>query len=1132
MKINGKLHALVVAALLTPVLGSAKTTIDNLKVEYLSCPIGIDDTTPQFSWMMSSDEKGAYQKNYQVIVKDEKGKEVWNSGIIAQSTSVGIAYKGEALQPATRYSWTVKVMDGKNKVSESTSWFETGLLSTSATDARWHGAKWIGGDANAKPFYSSYLPTFRIRCDIQLHKKSSRASILYGANDPRLMDANMNILEVKAEKDKSYIEAELQVGDTCSWINLYRVGYTLKDNAEKPMATFKVSGITKKNKTDRHHLELSSDVGLTTVWVDGEKVGTTILNPMGPNADFIAFPMVADVGYKLAKGEKATITNFAICNFRAPYAALSTLPDVKDAEGISIVTPKQTGATMLRSEFAASKAILKARLYVTARGIYDIFINGERISNDYFNPGFTQYNITQMYQTYDVTSMLHKGKNAIGSILNEGWWSGNISYQTKNWNYFGDQQSMMACLKVTYTDGTEEYVVTNPADWKATSDGAVRMGSFFQGEVYDARIAEAMKGWSQPNYDDSKWTKAEEIALEGHITTDKQEGWPLACDYSQFQLIGQVGTPVRAFTTLKAQSMKEVRKGVYLYDMKQNMAGVPRITFRGLKPGTKVTLRYAEVTYPDLPQYGKNVGMAMLENIRAAQAQDIYIAKGGVETYQPRYTYHGYQYVEVTGVEAPLPLADVEGVVLSSIDKITADYQSSDTLLNRFFVNTKWSSLANVFSVPTDCPQRNERMGWSGDLSVFSPAMSYVANVDGFSRRHLYALRDTQRGDGAYEPVAPIGGAFGGPLWESVGIVLPWQNYIQYGDITSLREHYASMKEYMQRIARVYINKEKGYFQGNKSYDDLGDWLGFEVMKNDNTLIFDAYYAYELELMNKMATILGYKEDAEEYARLRNERIDFINQHYIDGTTFKTIGNGMAERIIHEDRQIGPKAKGELIDTQTSYAVLLALGVVNDANKKGVVENLTNSVERESIGDDGKSYPAYSLMTGFLGTPWINFALSDNGKVADAYKMLLNRSYPSWMYPVEQGATSIWERLNSYTKQDGFGTNNHMNSFNHYAFGSVTNWLMQRSLGIARDDASPAFHHFFLCPQADPTGLLTHAEGWYDSMYGRIESSWRVDGNKTIYKFVIPANTSATLQLPGQKAKELKAGSYEFSVKN
>ena len=1128
------------------------TSLHTLRVEYATTPMGIDVQQPRFSWQMSSDKRGTCQKAYQIVVTDNANRKVWDSGRQQSATSLNITYGGERLRAATRYRWTVTTWDNHDSKATGSSWFETGLMCSSDRDEAWQGAQWIGGnDQNALTFYRHYLPVFRLRFAIILDRKTKtcEAALIYGANDPRLMDRNKNILGVRSPLNGSYIKVSLNTsgldhGDSAR-VEFFRVGYSRNDTPNRPIASFKVapSLINQQNRYERHSFELASMHGATTLWVDHQEkplVDKLDLNPMGMGGNSISFPNVGDMGFSVPQG-KATFTDVEVLNYRLPRHTLARLADQTVNGETRFFQPKETGAPRLRTEFTARKDIATARLYVTARGAYDMFINGQRVGNDYLNPGLTQYNKTQYYQTYDVTALLHTGDNAMGAQLYEGWWSGAISYEGANWNFFGDKQSLLCQLVITYTDGSQQSIVSNPDTWTMSTDGPVRLGSIFQGEVYDAQ--REMSGWSKAGFDAKGWTKASVVPLESTISHEQPSGiinWPCPDDYSHFRLTSQVGMPVRPLTTLVAQHVNEVRSGVYVYDMGQNMAGVPSISFSGLKPGTSVAMRYAEVLYPDLPEYKDNVGMVMMENQRGAMEQDLYVARGGKETFSPRGTYHGYRYVEITGIDRPLPLEAVKGIVLSSIDSITAEYQTSDTLLNRFVENVKWSALANVFSIPTDCPQRNERMGWSGDLSVFTPTMTYMFNGAEFLRRHMQALRDTQEPDGAFACIAPIGGGFGGPLWSSVGIVMPWQSYLQYGDLDALREHYPAMRQFMELQLEKYIDAKDHYFKGTgKFIPDLGDWLGFEVQKNDNSLLLDCYLCYELQMMAQAATLLGHDADAKHYAEVLNERKTFINRHYIDPATGLTVGSGFGEQkpsIL--GGLTGPKRKGMLIDAQTSYALPIAFGIVEDSLLSRFIGRFLNTITRKSTDDDGSVYPPYSLMTGFIGTAWIAPALTAAGHSDMAYRMLLNRQFPSWLYPVEQGATTIWERLNSYTREQGFGGNNSMNSFNHYAFGSVTAWLMQSSLGISRDENSPAFKHFILCPQPDVTGGLSFARGHYDSMYGRIESSWERRDDKTIYRFSIPANTSATLILPDkskksrQLKKELSSGVYTYEIKD
>lgn len=407
-------------------------------------------------------------------------------------------------------------------------------------------------------------------------------------------------------------------------------------------------------------------------------------------------------------------------------------------------------------------------------------------------------------------------------------------------------------------------------------------------------------------------------------------------------------------------------------------------------------------------------------------------------------------------------------------------------------------------SLPTDCPQRNERMGWAGDISVFSRSASYLTDAGQFLRRYLQDMRDVQRNDGRFADISPYGGGFGGMLWGSAGITVPWECYLQYGDKRLLEQHYPAMKHYMEYLKEKNIDPKTHLFTQEKNVWNLGDWLSPQNDQNDNTLLWEAYYLYDLDLMAWTAAILGHEEEANDYRKEYEARKSFFLTTYIDPSTGKT-----------RFSKAYPSKTGQFVDTQVSYVLPLAFHLwTNENQRRLLADNLVETITRSNKMDDGRTAPPYSLLTGFIGTAWVAQALSDNGHTDTAYKLLTQKQFPYWLYPVTQGATTVWERLNSYTHKDGFGKNNRMNSFNHYSFGAVAAWMYDHSLGICRDKQSPAFRHFILSPEPDTTGNLTFAKGYYDSMYGRIKSEWETGRNQIVYRFTIPANTSATLYLP------------------
>lgn len=1124
----------------------AATWLKNLKVEYRNTPLAVGVMHPRFAWQMEVDDKsrGNLQSAYRISVIDETGKEVWNTGKVKSTESLGIQYAGESLRPSTRYQWHLTVWNQKNEELQASSAFETALVlgtdynhpvatAGKGTYLAWEGAKWIGRGNAPVMFYAPYFPTFRLHYELQLDKKSksTAASFIFGANDPRLMDRNKNLLGVSNAKDSSYIRVELDIAplrkSKPARINFYRRGYKVGETDAAPLVSYDIPAavINRQNQYAAHQIDISMDTGAATLFLDGKEivgekveidtdgklhsVGSLILNPTGEQGNnYIAYPMLVDWGYYVAKGQKATFSHIEVRNFKSPQnvvaAPLQQLSasqlsanqlsanqlsvDGKKEGALGIFAFKENTAPMLRTEFATSgKKVRKARLYATARGIYDIYIDGKAVSRAYFNPGTTEYNHTHTYQTFDVTSLLQQsGEHAIGAVLSEGWWSGGATYVTGNWNFYGDRQSLMAKLQITYEDGSQQTIVTDPATWKSYDDGAVRYGSFFMGEVYDARKEQDCKGWAMPHFDDRNWQTAVEVKESDFKTSE------------DFQLLPDMAEAIMPVDTLTALNCVEPRKGVYVYDLGQNMAGVPLVHFSGLKPGTEVKIRTAEIKYPDLPAYQDYVGMIMTENLRVATSQDVYVARGGEETFSPRYTLHGFRYLEITGVDAPVAPDQIKAIVVSSMNEQASQYSTSRSDINRLWLNSVWSTRSNFMSVPTDCPQRNERLGWMGDISVFGRSATYITDASQFLRRYLISVRDLQSAKGQYPDVAPTNCGFGGLLWASAGVTLPWELYQQYGDKAMLAEHYASMKRYIQFVLDEYVDKKTGLIVQHHQWGDLGDWLSPSYEKDDKSLVWECYFIFDLDILSQMAKALGKTEDAAWLTRLANERRAFFRKTFVDEATGKTICSWYdAER------------KGQLIDTQTSYALPLAFHVVDGDLQKKMAAHLAAAIKTPMAG-----YPAYSLLTGFIGTAWISKALSDNGMSEEAYRLLQYEGYPSWLYPVKNGATTIWERLNSYTVKDGFGENNSMNSFNHYSFGAVASWMYNYSLGICRDEKSPGFKHFILKPEVDPTRGITHAEGYYDSMYGRISSRWQYTDSGIRYEFTVPANTTASLYLP------------------
>jgi len=1173
--------------------------LDNLKVDHQENPLGIETDSPVFSWQMQvpGQERGVFQKAYRIQVTDSRGTLVWDSQQVSSDRSIGIRYQGEKLRPITAYKWSLTVWNQSDQVQTETGKFETGWMDSPTA---WQNADWIGGGSEDMVLYAHALAVFKAGVSIQLDRqsRSTQAAFLLGGNDVRLMNKNLNILQMESGRNASYVGFELDISQVdgteegLAQVHAYRVGYQADDRESTPFHSMPIPLrlIHEGNKYDPHHIYLECNLGIFQVYINGTENEYKIspndpskpsyvaqglnLNPMGEGGNYINFPLLADIGFKTASGQQATFSELTISNYRSPgnvlfsetgsaHSIFDKLPNIQAAAGryrvgsdnqavLALVNPSRSAPPMLRTAFRTqAKKIKKARIYATARGIYEMHLNGKRVGQDYFNPGLTQYNKNHQYQIYDVTDALESNAaNAWGAWLSEGWWSGHITFSGGNWNFFGDRQSFLGTLLIEYEDGTLQEINTQPQTWKLYTDGPILNGSFFQGEVYDANKESVLTGWSLAQFDDSNWKSAQVVPLEGTTYTGPMTNGIL--DYKQVTLSAQNDPSPTIIRQLKAVSMEEVRPGVFVYDMGQNMVGVPKIALPHGHQGDTVILRFAEVKYPDLPAYHPHTGMIMMENIRAALTHDIYIRKGGEEVIQPRFTFHGYRFLEITGIKNAAPLDAVKGLVISSVDSIRSSYTTSNQDVNKLWENITWSMLGNFLSIPTDTPARNERMGWSGDINVFARTSTYLGDVFPFLKRHMMAMRDLQAANGKFADVAPVGNGFGGTLWGSAGIVLPWELYLQYGDTTILEENYEAMKAYLG-----FLETREDKVSGVQLEGPLGDWLSPEVNKNDNTQFFTAYQAYGYGVLHQVAQILGKPTDAASFKAKFAKRKKFLTDTYFDARTGKSIHSGVVVQGMGRSTAPAPK-KGDIIDTQASYAIALYLGVIDEGLQEKALANLIATLARGNTDDSGVLRPAYSLMTGFIATAAINEALSRYGDPVHAYRLLQQTSYPSWLYSVKNGATTIWERLNSYTLEDGFGGNNSMNSFNHYSFGAVGAWMYNYSLGIQRHPEIPGFKKFRLQPQPDPDGKMSWAKGHYDSMYGRIHSEWKRGEDGWEYKATVPPNTSAVLVLPvkdleriteggttltevpgialmpkenGNIRMELSSGSYSFTIK-
>lgn len=712
-------------------------------------------------------------------------------------------------------------------------------------------------------------------------------------------------------------------------------------------------------------------------------------------------------------------------------------------------------AQYFRKDFEPTKKIQSARVYVTSQGLYQLFLNGKKVSNDLFSPGWTSYKNRIQYQTYDVTAMIQP-KNSIGAMVGDGWFRGNIGWSSQD-GYYGNKLALLVQLQLNYTDGTSELVCTD-SNWKVTT-GAILESDIYNGETYDARLE--MPGWSSAGFDDSKWEKA--------ATTDQ----------SKQILIAPQGVPVTAVEEIKPVKLITTPKGETVLDMGQNMVGWVRLKVQG-KSGDKITLKFAEVLDKE--------GNFYTDNLRSAKCTDHFILKGsGEEVFEPHFTFHGFRFVKIEGLSGQPTMEQITGVVIHSDMTPTGTFSCSNPMINQLQHNIQWGQKGNFLDVPTDCPQRDERLGWTGDAQVFSMTAAFNFNVAPFYTKWMRDVAADQLPTGRVPHVIPdvLKGDGGSTAWADVSVIVPWTTYLAYGDKRILEVQYPSMKAWVD-----YMNKRAGADNLWTKDNHFGDWLAFASNRSDYTgattdkdLIATAYYAYSSGLLAKIAGIIGNADDAKKYAQLS-----------------ENIKKAFQKEFVTPSGRLSSH-------TQTAYSLALAFNLLP--------ENLVANAA-QYLADDVKAMG--HLTTGFVGTPLLCKTLSAHGYDDLAFMLLNRKEYPSWLYPVTQGATTIWERWDGQ-KPDGTFQDVGMNSFNHYAYGAIGEWLYRYVAGMDIDPENPGYKHILLAPH--PGGGLTNAGVEFNSIYGKVKSAWKLDGSDFVYEVTVPANATATVTLPAAKTDQV-----------
>lgn len=1021
--IAGTVFASVLTAPPAPAVAASRHTdrvaVGALEANSAADPIGIPLTAPRLSWQLASASRGAMQSAYQVRVATSERKlsrpDVWDSGKVASDASVDVPFGGPELDGATRYAWQVRVWDARGQASE---WSDAATFETALAGADdWAGAEWIGADTSIPAEWTDYTMTFTAS------KISGALGVYFRGRD----SGNADMWQLSQSEGSLRPHVKTNGGFAVLPATPFPAGFDFAAEHEYSITVDGATVVTKVDGTvlDTRTVTAHTAPGLVGFRTNGAETG-----------------LISDVKVTSESGEVLVDTTFPAGDRTFTSGTVS---------GGKLLVAGNTepwfafGADvpLLRTEFDVEKKVASARIYAAARGVYELQLNGEPVGDQQLAPGWTDYNTRIQYQSYDVTDQLEGGGNALGAEVANGWYAGNVAMFGDS--VYGSDTSLIAQLRIRYADGSEEVVATDDG-WR-TTNGATTSADLLDGETYDARRAASLGDWSEADYDDGEWSKV----VERPSATEKLEP--------------QIDPPVRVTQELTATELPSPADGVYVYDLGQNMVGHARVTLQG-EAGQTARIRVAEVLNPD--------GTLYTANFRGAKATDYYTFAGdGAETWEPKFTFHGFRYVEITGVDEAPSAEDITGVVVGTDNISTGALETSSSLVNQLQSNIVWGQRGNFLSIPTDTPARDERMGWTGDINVFANTANYNMDSQLFLTKWLQDLRDTQSADGAFPGVAPVvpgrfDGGYGRAGWADAGVHVPYSLWQAYGDTQILVDSYDSMKRYVDYLDATsvdHIRNVGGY----------NDWLNLDD-DTPATVIDTAFVAKGTREFAEMAAALGRDDDAALYM----ERYEAIKAAY--GAAF-----------VDADGTV----RG---DSQTAYILTITNDLIPAGLEEQVAAQFVETLERRNN----------HLSTGFLGVDGLLPALTEIGRTDIAYKLLQNTDYPSWGYEIGKGATTIWERWNSIMPDGTFGPVE-MNSFNHYAYGAVGEWMYRTMAGISA--LEPGYRKVLIAPE---TGAgIDHVASSVDTPYGEVASSWRTDASGAMQLDVtVPANTTAEIRIP------------------
>lgn len=1014
-------------------------TVTHLQANGRTEPLGIPGAAPTLSWASESAARGVVQSAYEIRVASSEdaleSADVWSSGKVTSDRQADVAYAGPALESATRYVWQVRVWDGADQASgwSEPASFETGLLDA----GDWGDAAWIGAPAGAEVNrWTDYTVDFDFDIDNLVFGTFVRAANVNNGYMWQLSvaDGTPRFRPHRRVNGGYALLESKDISSVISAADLVDGEHTMSVTFDGPTITTRLDGTTIDTRSDA-----TFDRGFVGFRSDLANEGTEQSTVHG-------------VTVTAENGDTLLDTDFSDGN---PFTGGTLVPGGLEIKGRidAIWRSPDANRPLLRKEFStdAGKTVESARVYASAHGIYELNLNGEKVGDQFLAPGWTDYRKRIQSQTYDVTDLVTSGDNSFGAELADGWWAGKVGMWGPG--MYSDKLSLVARLRVDYTDGTSEWIDTDDS-WKSHY-GPYVFTDNIDGQTYDARAEQT--GWELPAFDDAGWPDV----VVGESDTDV--------------LVPQPDEPVRVTEEIATIERTQPTPGAFVYDLGQNMVGGARMELSGTA-GQTVTIRYGEMLNPD--------GTLYTANLRAAKVTDRYtFATTGTTTYEPKFTQHGFRYVEIVGASTAPAASDVTGVVWGSDLAPTGKLTTSNPMLNQLQSNISWGQRGNFLSIPTDTPARDERLGWTGDINVFAPTASYLVDTRAFLNKWTIDLRDSVLPGGNYPGIAPVppGIDLGSGLgWSDSAITVPYAVWHAQGDTSIVRSNYASMKTFLG-----FVRTGAGADLIDTARGNWDDWLNL----NDPTptgVLGTAYFAENARMLSEMAAAIGEDADAAEFAQLSDD-----------------VRAAFTDRLVQADGTVDG-------NSQTAYAMALGMDLVQgDAVRTKVAAKFVAKLSSSNN----------HLTTGFLGTPWLLPALSNIDRDDLAYTLLNHEDYPSWGYEVANGATTMWERWDSVKPDGSFGDVG-MNSFNHYAYGAVGDWMYQNIGGIKALEAG--YKKSRIAPAIG--GGLTHGSGEFTSVYGTIATDWSVQGDDLTLEVTVPVNTTAEVVLPADNAYSVTEG--------